>query len=94
LQENKWKRFSKKINISNDYDVDEIRLKFVNGILSLIIPKKVPLLKALQLCRKGSLLEMKVGMEATLKILIAVSVGVALGAYLTYKYSESSHVEN
>ena len=85
-----WKRFSKKINISNDYDVDEIRLKLVNGILSLIIPKKVPLLKALQLGRKGSLLEMKAGMEATLKILIAVSVGVALGAYLTYKCSKSS----
>ena len=90
-----WKSFSKKINISNDYAVDEIRPRFINGILSLSMPKKVPLLKKLQqLGEKGSLLQMKVGIEAALKIIIAVTVGVAFGSYLAYKCSEFSHAEN
>jgi hypothetical protein len=90
-----WKRFSKKINISNDYVADEIRSRFINGILSLSMPKKVPLLKKLQqLGERGSLLQMKVGIEAALKIIIAVTVGVAFGYYLAYKYSEFSHAEN
>lgn len=96
LHGNLWKRFSKKINISNNYSTDEIRSKFVNGILFLTMPKKVPLLKALQqLGRgKGSLLHMKMGVDVVLKIVTAVTVGVALGAYLTCKYSKPSHAEN
>jgi hypothetical protein len=89
------KSFSKKINISNDYAAGEIRPRFINGILSLSMPKKVPLLKKLQqLGGKGSPLQMKVGIEAALKIIIAVTVGVAFGYYLAHKHSEFSRAEN
>ncbi|XP_059462212.1 inactive protein RESTRICTED TEV MOVEMENT 2-like [Corylus avellana] len=103
LPENMWNCFSKKINISNDYAVDEIRSRFINGILSLSMPKKVPLLKKLQqqkvpllkmlqqLGKKGSL---GIDLEAALKTIIAVTVGMALGSYLAYKYSKFPHAEN
>jgi len=91
-----WKRISKKINISNDYDAGKICQKFSDGILSLKMPKKVPLLMPLQQlgCKKVSLPHMKVGIELAWKFVIAVTVGVTLGAYVACKYFEPSHAKN
>lgn len=82
LDENTWKRFSKEVDISKDYQTGNIKLSFNRGVLSLTLLKKVPLWRQAlkQLGSEGLLCTMEMDMQEKLvKITAAVFLGMAVG---------------
>ncbi|KAF5444864.1 hypothetical protein F2P56_033961 [Juglans regia] len=76
------RRFSKEIDISKDYQTDNIKLSFNLGVLSLTMLKKVPLWRQAlkQLGPEGFLCTMEMEMQEKLvKITAAVFLGMTVG---------------
>ncbi|XP_040997893.1 inactive protein RESTRICTED TEV MOVEMENT 2-like [Juglans microcarpa x Juglans regia] len=93
LDENTWRRFSKEVDISKDYQTDKIKAKFSRGVLSLTMPKKVPLLRQAleQLGQEGFLWKMEMSMKKLVTIALAVFLGMAV-AYLVSSFSSRQRV--
>ncbi|XP_040997892.1 uncharacterized protein LOC121243896 [Juglans microcarpa x Juglans regia] len=77
------RRFSKEVDISKDYQTDNIKLSFNRGVLSLTMLKKVPLWRQAlkQLGSEGFLctMEMENMQEKLVKITAAVFLGMTVG---------------
>ncbi|KAF5444863.1 hypothetical protein F2P56_033960 [Juglans regia] len=87
--ENTWRRFSKEVDISKGYQTDKIKAKFSGGVLSLTMPKKVPLLRQAleQLGQEGFLWKMEMSMK---KLVTIAALAVFLGMAVAYLASISS----
>ncbi|KAG2663601.1 hypothetical protein I3760_16G039800 [Carya illinoinensis] len=90
VDENTGRRFSIEVDISKDYRPDKIKAKFSRGVLSLTMPKKVPLWRQAleQLGREGFLWNMKMDMKT---LALAVFLGMVV-AYLASKFSTLQRV--
>ncbi|KAG2663600.1 hypothetical protein I3760_16G039700 [Carya illinoinensis] len=75
------KRFSKEVDISKDYQTDNIKVTFIRGVLSFTMLKKVPLWRQAwkQLGSEGFLCTTEMDMEKLVKITAAAFLGMAVG---------------
>ncbi|KAI5316581.1 hypothetical protein L3X38_036288 [Prunus dulcis] len=79
----RWKRFSKEIPLEGrECKLCNMKAKFEAGVLSIILPKKVHKADQLGLSKLVSTLNVT---RTTVEVMLAVSMGLAVGAYGTYK---------
>ncbi|XP_062109841.1 uncharacterized protein LOC133821700 [Humulus lupulus] len=97
---NRIKRFSKDIRVSpKEYDLSELDVKFEGLYLCITMPKKAKanpifveqIISLKHRCRKAhSEIAKK---SKAIKVLVAVSLGMALGVFLAFKYSKKYSYE-
>lgn len=93
----RMKRFHKEIRVSpKEYNTKEIDANFEAGCLSVVMPKKVRsnIIFADQLVSLKHLYRRpEIGKSSpAVKALLAISLGMAVGVFLAYKYSHYSSV--
>ena len=92
---NRRKRFHKEIRVSpKEYNVKEIDVKFEADCLSIVMPRKVksnPIFVEQLVSLKHLYRRPEIGKRSTaVQVLVAVSLGMALGVLLALKYSKNS----
>ena len=98
LDEDKMKRsrFWKEIQVSENCQPNQIKAKFSNAILYLVMPKEISTISGAgrNVTSGTSLLSiMNRNKRIALEIIVAISFAVAFGAYVK-KYCQCSHLWN
>lgn len=85
----KGSRFQREFKVSNEIEANQIKAKFFNGILYVIMPKQSTEAAAAGVGAKASITNWN--KRLAMEIIVAVSSAVAVGVYVT-KYCQCSHL--
>ncbi|CAN6587046.1 unnamed protein product [Malus baccata var. baccata] len=95
----RWSRFRQKFKLPcNVYNTKDIHASFGNGVLTIRLPKREPLMisnsddKSDLFVYNGKLFRLKIGKRGILGSIALVAVGVAVGGYVILKHLPSTHV--
>ncbi|KAM0977618.1 hypothetical protein ACFX15_013194 [Malus domestica] len=94
----RWSRFRQKFKLPcNVYNTKDIHASFGNGVLTIILPKREPLMisnsddKSDLFVYNGKLFRLKISKRGILGSIALVAVGVAVGGYVILKHLPSTH---
>lgn len=88
VNETKWSRFKKEINIAKDCDSNQIHAKFSRGILLITIPKNTAKENALSFVLRNAISRLKLSRKVALNVLVVTATFaiIGVGSYVSWKY--------